>query len=203
MDAARLGNFRDRVERGLGVQRVEYGFDQQQIRAAVEQAVDLLAVGGAQVVEGHCAVAGIADVRRDRGGAVGRAECARDKTRLAVLGLGALGGVARQLRAFEIHLIGNGGEIVVGLRDGGGRERVGRDDIRARRQIREVNILDGLRLGQDQQVVIAAQVAVKVLEAFAAERRFVELQSLNHRAHRAIEHEDAFACERAETVGDG
>ena len=86
VDAAGFGDFGDRVQRRLGVQRVEDGFDQQQVGAAVEQAVDLLAIGLAQIVEGDGAKAGIGDVRRDRGGAVGRADGAGDKARLAVLG---------------------------------------------------------------------------------------------------------------------
>ena len=86
VDAAGFGDLGDGVERGLGVQRVEDGFDQQQVGAAVEQAVDLLAIGLAQVVEGDGAVAGVGDVGRDRGGAVGRAERAGDEARLAVFG---------------------------------------------------------------------------------------------------------------------
>ncbi len=42
----------DREQRRFCVERVEDGFDQQQIGAAIEQAVDLLAVGVAQIVEG-------------------------------------------------------------------------------------------------------------------------------------------------------
>ena len=86
VDAALFGDFGDRVERRLGVQRVEDGLDQQQIGAAVEQALDLLAIGRAQIVEGDGAEAGVGDVGRDRGGAVGRADGAGDKARLAVLG---------------------------------------------------------------------------------------------------------------------
>jgi hypothetical protein len=96
VDAARFGDLGDRVQRRLGVQRVENGFDQQQIGAAVEQAVDLLAIGLAQIVEGDGAIAGVRYVGRDRGGAVGRAERAGDETRLAVLGADALGGGARE-----------------------------------------------------------------------------------------------------------
>ena len=86
VDAARFGDFGDRVERRLGVQRIEDGLDQQQVGAAVEQAVDLFAIGLAQIVEGDGAIAGVGDVGRDRGGAVGRAQRAGDEARLAVLG---------------------------------------------------------------------------------------------------------------------
>ena len=193
VDAARFGDFGDRVERRLGVQRVEDGFDQQQIGAAVEQAVDLLAIGLAQIVEGDGAVAGIGNVGRDRGGAVGRAERAGDKARLAVFGGDALGGGARELGAVAVELIGEVRHVVVGLRDRGRGERVGGDDVGAGAQIFGVDVLDRLRLGQDQQIVVAADVAMEIRETLAAKRGLVILQALDHGAHGAVEHQDAFA----------
>ena len=150
VDAALLGDLGDRVERRLGVQRVEDGLDQQQIGAAVEQALDLLAIGLAQIVEGDGAIAGVGDIRRDRGGAVGRAERAGDEARLAVLGGDARGGGAREPRAVEVQLIGEVRQVVVGLRDRGRGEGVGGDDVGAGAQIIGVDVLDRLRLGQDQ-----------------------------------------------------
>ena len=155
-------DFGDGVERRLGVERVEDGLDQQQVGAAVEQALDLLAVGGAQIVEGDGAEAGIGNVGRDRGGAVGRADGAGDEARLAVLGGYAGGGGARELGAFEIQLVGEAREVVIGLRDRGRGKGVGGDDVGAGAQIFGVDVLDRLRLGQDQQVVVAADVAVEI-----------------------------------------
>ena len=80
--AALLG---DGVERGLGVEGVEDGFDQQEVGAAGQQPAHLLAVGLAQIVEGDGAEAWVGHVGRDRGGAVGRPERAGDEARLAVL----------------------------------------------------------------------------------------------------------------------
>ena len=188
-----FGDFGDGVERGLGVERVEDGFDQQQVGAAVEQAVDLFAVGLAQIVEGDGAVAGIGNVGRDRGGAVGRAERAGDEARLAVLGGDALGGGARELCAVAVEFIGEIRHVVVGLRDRGRGKGVGGDDVGAGAQIIGVDVLDRLRLGQDQQIVVAPDVAVEILEALAAERGLVIFQALDHGAHGAVEHQDAFA----------
>ena len=193
VDAALFGDFRDRVERRLGVQRVEDGFDQQQIGAAVEQAVDLLAIGLAQIVEGDGAIAGVGNVGRDRGGAVGRAERAGDEARLAVLGGDALGGGAGEPCAVAVQLIGEVRHVVVGLRDRGRGERVGGDDVGAGAQIIGVDVLDRLRLGQDQQIVVAADVAMEIRKARAAKRGLVILQALDHGAHGAVEHQDAFA----------
>ena len=196
VDAAGFRDFSDRVERRLGVERIEDGFHQQQVGAAIQQAVDLLAIGGAQVVEGHGAKAGAGNVRRDRGGAVGGADGAGDEARLAVFGGDAHRGGAREFRAFEVHLIGDAGEVVIGLRDRGRGKRIGGDDIGAGAQIIGVDVLDRLRLGENQKVVVAAQVAMEILETFAAERGFVIFQRLDHGAHGAVEHQDALARQR-------
>ena len=107
LDAALVENLGDGVERGLGVQRVEDGLDQEDVGAAVEQPARLLAIGFAQFVEGDGAEAGIGDVRRDRRGAVGRAEGAGDEARLAVFPGDAYRRGLRQPRAFEVQLVGD------------------------------------------------------------------------------------------------
>ena len=53
----RASRLRDREDRGLGVERVEDGLDQEEIGAAVEQAARLLGIGDAQIVEGDGAKA--------------------------------------------------------------------------------------------------------------------------------------------------
>ena len=62
---ALLANIRNRVERRLGVERVENGLDQQDVGAAVEQPADLLRVSGAQLIEGDCPETRVGYVRRD------------------------------------------------------------------------------------------------------------------------------------------
>ena len=64
-----------------------------------------------------------------------------------------------------------------------------------------MDVLDRLRLREDQKIVVAFDVAVEILEAFAAEGGFVELKPLDHRAHRAVEHENLVAGKRAELFG--
>ena len=57
-----------------------------------------------------------------------------------------------------------------------------------------MNVLDDLRLGEVQQIVVALEVlAVPILEPLAAKCRLVQLVLLDHRAHRAVEDDDAFA----------
>ena len=87
-------------ERGLGVQRVEHRLDQDEVDAAVEQAVDLLAVDALHLVEGDGAVARVVDVGRHRQGLVGGTERADDEARLAgIPGGEGVGALARDPRA--------------------------------------------------------------------------------------------------------
>ncbi len=56
-----------------------------------------------------------------------------------------------------------------------------------------MDFFDGIRLGQDQKVVIALLVTGAADETITAKMIFIKPQSLNLRAHCAIENEDTFA----------
>jgi hypothetical protein len=56
-------------------------------------------------------------------------------------------------------------------------------------------------VAQGEQVVVAGQVAVVRREALAPIGRVVEATLLDHRAHRAVEHQDPGAEELAELLG--
>ena len=58
-------------KRGFAVERVEDGFHQQQINAAVHEAANLLVVGVPQLIEGHGASSRTRDLLRRRGRAAG------------------------------------------------------------------------------------------------------------------------------------
>ena len=94
-------------------------------------------------------------------------------------------------RPFDVQLVGHVLEQVVGLRDGGAAERVGLDDVGAGGQVLPVDLADHVGPRQDQQVVVALEILRVILEALAAEVRFRQLVALDHRAHRAVEDEDA------------
>ena len=95
------------------------------------------------------------------------------------------------LRAFAIELGDDGLEPVIRLRDRRRRECVGLDDVGAGAQILAVDVENRLRLRQDQEIIVPAQVLVMVLEARAAKILFRELVALHHRAHRAVEDQNA------------
>jgi hypothetical protein len=130
---------------------------------------------------------------------------------LAVLGVGPKGaghearlvgraelvaGRARQLGGFEVHLARQVGHLVVFLRDGGRAEGVGLDQVGTGREVGLVDVADDVGPRQRQQLVVALDVALEVLEALAAVLLLGELEALDHRAHRAVEDGDAL-CEDA------
>ena len=56
-----------------------------------------------------------------------------------------------------------------------------------------MNLAHRVRPAQIEQIVVAAHFAVPGIEARAAEVLLVELERLDHRAHGAVEHQDALA----------
>ena len=61
-----------------------------------------------------------------------------------------------------------------------------------------MDVADRVGLRQDEQVVVAAQILRPVLEALATELGLREAVRLDHRAHGAVEHQDAFGRDGAE-----
>ena len=53
-----------------------------------------------------------------------------------------------------------------------------------------MDVLDRLRLGQGQEVVVALQMALAGVKPLAAKMPLVEAQALDLRAHRAVEDEN-------------
>ena len=192
---ALIKNFLDGEKRRPRVQRVENRFHQQHVRAAVEQTVDLLAISLHQLVVIRAARAGIVHVRRNGRRFGRRADGAGDETDAP--GLRLLNPVRRAPRAFRARLrqfVSQRFHPVIRQRDGLRVERVGFDDVRARFEILAMDVLDDRRLGDVQQVVEALEVlAAPVREPRAAKRRLIQLALLDHRAHRAVNDDDAFA----------
>jgi hypothetical protein len=198
--ATRIGYVGNGRDRRLGVERVEDGFDQQQVGAALDQSFGLLGIGAAQFVEGDGAEAGIGDVGRDRSGAIGRPERAGDETRAAVLALREIGGRAGEPCALDIELASNALHAVIGLGNARRGEGVGRDDVGAGAEIREMDVADRVGLAKDEQIIVAADFAVPGVETGAAIALLVELEPLDHGAHGAVEHEDALGGEAAQRL---
>ena len=186
-----------RKQRRLGVERVEDGFHQKEVAAAVQQALRLLAVGRAQLVETHVARTGVVHVGADAGRARRGAQRAGHEARV-FRGAEPVAGLARPARRGYVHLVGQRGQTVVLLRNRGGAEGVGLHDVGSGGEVLLVDALDHVRPRQHQQIVVALQVLGMVCQARAAEVGLGQLLLLDHRAHRAVEDDDALLENRGQ-----
>ena len=191
VDAAFVAHLGDGKNRRFGVERVEDGFDQEKVGAAVDQPAHLLAIGGAQLIERDGAKTGIGHVRRDRRGAVGRPERAGHKAAPAVIFFRQRRRFARERRPGLIKLIGDAFHAVIGLRNRRRGKRIGGDDVGAGAKISEVDVAHGVRTAEIEQVVVAAHFAIPGVETRSAIAFLVELERLDHGAHGTVEHQDA------------
>ena len=162
----------------------------------------LLDIGLLDLVEGHGAVAGIVDVRRDRQRAVGRADRTRHESAPAVLLLGELGRLAGETCALRVQLVDDRFHAVIGLSDHGAGKRVGLADVGASEEIVEVDLPDSVGLGQDQEVVVALLVVGVIGEAPPTEIRLAVFEPLDDGAHGAVKDEDLFSRAFAQNLLD-
>ena len=183
----------DGVEGRLGVERVEDGFHQQDVRAAVHESPRLVRIGFGQLCEGHFAGRGVRHVGRHRGRAVRGAHRARHEAGfLRVAGREFIrrtaGRFGRGLRDF----VGQPLHAVVGQRHGVGVERVGLDDVGSRLQVFFVDFAHYVGARQHEQVVAPFQLHGPVAEAFAAVVLLLQSVALDHRPEAAVEQQNAF-----------
>ena len=191
----------DREDRGLGVERVEDGLDRERVGAAVEQAARLL-LGLAQFVEAGVARAGIVDVRADRGGLRRRADRAGDEARRSGV-LNSVAALARQPRGGHVHLVGQRAQVVVVLRDPVGTEGVGLDQVGAGVGYwRWISPITSGRVSTSRSLLPLRSLGWS-FQSLAAEVGFRELAALDHRAHRAVEDDDALLEQLGRADGAG
>ena len=184
--------------------------------AAGDERAHLLRVGGLHLVEGDDAEAGIVGVGRVRERHGERADGAGHEALAAGRRCATRSAHSRhcradcslisQARSFEERIVDDLlvergvfaaavlARIVdeeLALRDAGGAEGVGLDDVRAGLEKAAMDVADHLRLRQREQVAVVQQVLVRVLEALAADVGFLHAVGADGRAHRAIDDGDA------------
>jgi hypothetical protein len=190
--AVPVEDFLNGENRGFRVERVEYRLEQEKIHAAFDQAADRLGVGGPQLVEGDVAEAGIVDIGRDRGGAVGGPERTRYEARPRWIFRGELvGRRAREPCRLDVELVDHVLQAVIRLRDRGRVEGVGLDHVGTGREVLRVNRPDHAGLRQHQQIVVALEVLRVIGEALAAVVRLRQPVALDHGAEGAVEDQNA------------
>src|SRR5262249_9603675 len=77
------------------------------------------------------------------------------------------------------------------LRDAGGAERVGLDDVGPSLEEPAVNIAGHFRLGQREEVPVVHQALGRVLKPVAANVRFLHAVGADGRTHRAVDDRDS------------
>ena len=191
-----------REQGGLAVQRVEDRLDEKEIRSALRQSIDRLAVGRDQLIEADIARARIVDVGRNRRRSVGGTQRAGDESRLAGHTTGpVIGTFAGNFRCGEVDVPHAVLELVVGLRDRRRVESIGLDDVGAGFEIRIVNFADDVWLRKDEDVVVALDVVRMPREACTPVSALVQPVALDHRAHCAIHDENPLREQRGEKIG--
>ncbi len=184
----------DGEKRGLGVQGVEDRLDEDHVGAALDESAKRFGVGGAKPGEVDVAKARVVHVGRDGRGAIGRSQHAGHPARVVRLGgHGRVGRFAGDSRRGQVELEDSLLESIVGLGNRGAVESVRLDDVRAGGEERGVDFAHEVRLGDAQQIVIAAHVAAMIGELTTPEIRLGERMRLNHGAHGAVEHHDTLA----------
>ena len=181
------------VERGLGVQGVEAGLDQQDVGASGQQAPRLFEVGGAQFVPGDRPAGRVRDIRRDAERPVRRAHGAEDEPGPAAAVFG--GGVRRDGAAGifgseAVQLERPVGQPVVGQRHRRSVEGVGGERVGAGVEVLPVDPFHQFRAGEREHIVEPLQRLRVVRESRAAKAGLVQPLRLQHGAHRAVEHQD-------------
>ncbi len=194
-------HFLRRKDRGFGIQCVENSLDQDDVGTAIDQTTHLLGIGKPQIIEADGTITGIVDVRRDRGCAVGRPECASHEAPPAVLCLGPPRSTPRQPRAIAIEVVDHVLHAVIGLGDPGRGEGVGLQNVGTGDCVMIMYLFNRLRLRERQKVVVALLMAIAGAETLAPEVILDETQLLDLRPHCAVHDEDTLGgrlCELAE-----
>jgi hypothetical protein len=99
--------------------------------------------------------------------------------------------VARQLGARLVQLAHQMAQAVIFLAGEVGVEGVGFDEIDAGFQILAADILDDLRLGQSQKIIVALQLGRMIAEALAPEIILAQLEALDHHAPGTVQQKQA------------
>jgi len=187
----------DGEQRGLGIQRVEHRFHQQDVGAAGGQAARGFHVIGHQRIESDIARAGVVNVGRQRGGARRRSQHAGDEARLVGRRV-FVGNAARQFRRCDIEFESQFGQPVFRLRDARAVEGVGLDDVGARLQVGLVDTADHVGPRDAEKVVVALEVLGRSGKTLAAVVGLDQFFPLHHGAHGAVEDQDALRQQLAQ-----
>ena len=156
-----------------------------------------------QLVKGDIAKAGVVDIWRDGGGAVGWADGTGNKAGFVRCAIG-IGRCFGDFCCCDVDVISLGFHAIIGHGDGGGVEGVGADDVSANFEICLMNFFDHLGFGEGEEVIVAFDVLVPIGKFLTTIIFFPEFVALDHGAHGAINDQDAaFAGSIQAVFADG
>ena len=212
----------DGDEGGLGVERIEDGFNEEEVGAAGDEGANLAAVVGLDLIEGDNTKTGVVGV-----GGVGerygeRPDGASDVA-AAAGGVGdAVGPLAALARRLEVDVVGELLEELIfdhalvkrrilaatvftrvldeelALADAGGGKCVGLDDVRAGLEKTAVDVADLVRAGKRVDVAVVFEIFGGALETLAARLLLGDIVGAYGGAHGAVNDRDALGKEAAE-----
>ena len=183
----------DSIDRRLAVQRIEYGFDQQNVRPAVDQPRRGDSVSCRKFIERDIAHGRIVDVRRHGGGASGRTHGPRHETRFArIEPRTGIRRFPRDSRSGFVQLVNKILKPVFLLRNGVRVESIGLDDIRAGFKIRIMDLQHRFGAGHAEHVVVALEFFPERCEMMSAKVFLRKPLRLKHGAHCAVQNQDSF-----------
>ena len=150
----------------------------------------MFVVGPDQSIETCGAESRVVDVRRHRCSAVGRSNGAGDKPwPVRIASREFIRYTARQPCTSEVQLVNERFHFVIRHGNRVRVERVRLEDIGARLQVLAVDAFDHFGLRQIEEVIVTLQIGRMIFQVPTI-ARLVELEHLNHRAHRPVEDED-------------
>ncbi len=190
-----------REERSLAVERIEDRLDHEQVDPALEERVGLSAIGGGELRERDVPETRIVDVGRKRRSAVRRPEDAdHEAWPLGRAHCHRVGFAARELRRGHVELVHRVFCPIVALRDHLGVERIGLEQVGTGLEVAAVDLGDDVGPRDGQEIIVATQILGMRAEPLPAEILLLQRVRLDHRAHGAVEDEDALR-ERVAKLG--
>ena len=165
-----LHSFARRIDSRLGIQRIENGFNQNSIHPTFEQSIHLLLIGLNQFIERYGTISRVVYIRTHRTGFVGRANGTCYKTRFfRILACILIGQFAGQLSGGQVYFATIVFHPIIGHRNALCIERIGFDNIGSGLQIFTMNVLDYMRSGKAQQIVVSLHLSRHIRKASATE----------------------------------
>ena len=184
------------IEGRLGIERVEYGFDEQCVHAALQQCFHLLAIGTDQIVKSKGAQRGVVYIGTHGAGLVCRTYGTGHEAWFQGIACCVLVGQSSgQACGFQVHLAAICLQMIIRHGNPLGIKGIGLNDISTGLQILAMYFLDDMRGRQSQQIVVTLLLAGQRGKTGAAIVCFLQPIALYHGAHRTVQYQDTLPNE--------